>query len=64
MENKHIKVGGGITKEVVMGNDLPFTLIAGPCQLQDRDLAMKICVNLVKITEKLGIIYLFKASFD
>ena len=64
MENKHIKVGGGITKEVVMGNDLPFTLIAGPCQLQDRDLAMKICENLVKITEKLGINYIFKASFD
>lgn len=64
MDFKHIKVGGGITKEITMGGDLPFTLIAGPCQLQDKDLAMKICEKLVKITDKLGINYIFKASFD
>ena len=64
MEFKHIKVGGGITKEITIGNDLPFTLLAGPCQLQDRDLAMKICEKMVKITNKLGINYIFKASFD
>lgn len=64
MENKHIKIGGGVTREIVMGNDLPFTLIAGPCQLQSRDLAMKICEYLTNLTEKLGINYVFKASFD
>ncbi|MBD5398549.1 3-deoxy-8-phosphooctulonate synthase [bacterium] len=64
MDFKHIKVGGGITKEITMGGDLPFTLIAGPCQLQDKDLAMKICEHLVAITDKLGINYIFKASFD
>ncbi len=64
MKAKHIKVGGGITKKLTMGNDLPFTLMAGPCQLQSRDLAMKICEKLAKITEKLGIQYIFKASFD
>ena len=46
MESKHIKVGGGITKEITMGNDLPFTLIAGPCQLQDMDLALKITMHM------------------
>ncbi len=64
MEFKHIKVGGGITKEITIGNDLPFTLLAGPCQLQNRDLAMKICEKMVEITTKLGINYIFKASFD
>ncbi|MCR5506387.1 MAG: 3-deoxy-8-phosphooctulonate synthase [bacterium] len=64
MENKHIKIGGGITKEITMGNDLPFTLIAGPCQLQDMDLAMKIAEYMKNLTEKLGINYIFKASFD
>lgn len=64
MDFKHIKVGGGITKEITMGGNLPFTLIAGPCQLQDKDLAMKICERLVNITDKLGINYIFKASFD
>ena len=64
MENKHIKVGGGIVKEVIMGNDLPFTLIAGPCQLQDEELALKIAKYMKELTEKLGIQYIFKASFD
>ncbi len=64
MENKHIKVGGGIVKEVTMGNDLPFTLIAGPCQLQDEELALKIAKYMKELTEKLGIQYIFKASFD
>ena len=64
MKAKHIKVGGGITREVIMGNDLPFTLISGPCQLQSRDLAMKIAEYMTKLTEKLGIQYIFKASFD
>ena len=64
MESKHVKVGGGIVKEVVMGNDLPFTLIAGPCQLQDMDLAIKIAEYMKKLTEKLGIQYIFKASYD
>ncbi len=64
MKAKHIKVGGGDVKEITIGNDLPFTLMAGPCQLQSRDLAMKICEKLSKITEKLGIQYIFKASFD
>ncbi len=64
MEYKHIKVGGGITKEITIGNDLPFALIAGPCQMQDRDLAMKIAEYMVKLTDRLGIQYIFKASFD
>ena len=64
MESKHVKVGGGIVKEVVMGNDLPFALIAGPCQLQDMDLALGIAKHLKEVTEKLGIQYIFKASFD
>lgn len=64
MISKHIKVGGGKVKEVVMGNDLPFVLLAGPCQLQNRDLAMKIAEYLTYVTEKLGIGYVFKASFD
>lgn len=64
MNFKHIKIGGGVTKEITMGNDLPFVLVAGPCQLQSRDLAMKICEYLKKTTDKLGIQYIFKASFD
>ncbi|GMO63154.1 MAG: 3-deoxy-8-phosphooctulonate synthase [Rickettsiales bacterium] len=54
----------GKTKIVQIANNLPFTLLAGPCQLQDRDLAMKIAEKMVTITDKLGINYVFKASWD
>ncbi len=64
MQFNHVKIGSGDVKEVIMGGDLPFVLIAGPCQMQDRDLAMKIAEYLVKLTDKLGIQYIFKASFD
>lgn len=47
-----------------VANDLPFTLIAGPCAMENRDLAMKVAEELKKITEKLGINYIFKSSAD
>ncbi len=47
-----------------IANDKPFALIAGPCTLEDRDMAMRIADELVKITKSLKIPYIFKASFD
>ncbi len=32
--------------------------------LESRDLAMQVCEEYVRVTEKLGIPYVFKASFD
>lgn len=64
MEVKKVVVGGGVTKAVEIANNLPFVLIAGPCQLQTRDIAIKTCEYLMKITDKLGINYIFKGSFD
>ena len=64
MKYNKIVVGDNNVKNVVIANNLPFVLMAGPCQLQTRDLAMKICEKLVKITNKLQIPYIFKASFD
>ena len=45
-------------------NDAPFTLFGGMNVLESRDLALSICEYYVKVTEKLGIPYVFKASFD
>ncbi len=64
MEYKKVVVGGGVVEQVEMANNLPFVLIAGPCQLQTRDIAIKTCEHLMKVTEKLGIKYIFKGSFD
>ena len=47
-----------------ISNDKPFTLIAGPCQLENEDHALKISTELKKITEELGINLIYKTSFD
>jgi 2-dehydro-3-deoxyphosphooctonate aldolase (KDO 8-P synthase) len=47
-----------------IGNDIPFTLIAGPCQLENEEHALKISSELKKITTKLGINLIYKTSFD
>lgn len=47
-----------------ISNTNPFTLFGGINVLESRDLAMKTCEEYVKVTEKLGIPYVFKASFD
>ncbi len=49
---------------IQIDNDKPFTLFGGINVLESRDLAMCTCEQYVKVTEKLGIPYVFKASFD
>ena len=49
---------------VSFGNDKPFVLISGPCQLESLDHARMLAEKLVEITSALGIGYVFKASFD
>ena len=45
-------------------NARPFALIAGPCQLEGRDHALRIAETMKRVTDDLGIGYVFKASFD
>ena len=45
-------------------NNQSFTLFGGINVLESKDLAFKACEQYVTITEKLGIPYVFKASFD
>ena len=59
MEQKVIHIG-----KVELGNKLPLALISGPCQIESREHAIFIAGSLVEITKKLGIPYIFKASFD
>lgn len=47
-----------------VSNNKPFTLFGGINVLESRDLAMKTCEKYVEVTQKLGIHYVFKASFD
>ena len=47
-----------------VGNSAPFVLFGGINVLESRDLAMTACEAYVRVTAKLGIPYVFKASFD
>jgi len=59
MTIEQIKLGN-----IEVANDKPFTLFGGMNVLESRDLAMKIAEHYVEVTQKLGIPYVFKASFD
>lgn len=47
-----------------IGSDRPFFLIAGPCVIESEAMVLDIAFRMKEITDKLGIPYLFKASFD
>lgn len=49
---------------LTVSNDAPFVLFGGMNVLESRDLAMQIAEHYKTVTEKLGIPYVFKASFD
>lgn len=49
---------------VTFGNDRPFTLISGPCQLETLEHARMLAGTLANMTATLGIPFVFKASFD
>jgi 2-dehydro-3-deoxyphosphooctonate aldolase (KDO 8-P synthase) len=53
-----------LNNNIDINNSTPFTLFGGINVLESRDFAMKVCEEYVKVTEKLGIPYVFKASFD
>ena len=46
------------------GNHLPFGLLAGPCQLETLDHARMIADSLAELCARLGIPFVFKASYD
>jgi len=51
-------------RDFVMGGGAPFVLIAGPCVIEDENGAIDIALYLKKLTSKLGIPFIFKASYD
>lgn len=55
----HVPVG-----DLVIGNDRPLTVIAGPCQLETEDHAQMIAGRMKEACDAVGAQYVFKASFD
>jgi len=58
-EQKIVKVG-----DLEVSNNRPFTLIAGPCQLESKEHALMIAGHLVASCDRLGLNIIFKGSFD
>jgi len=59
MTNQKVKCSG-----FQISNTDKFVLIAGPCQLESEQHAIKISSDLKKITGELGINFIYKTSFD
>jgi 2-dehydro-3-deoxyphosphooctonate aldolase (KDO 8-P synthase) len=47
-----------------IGLDQPLFLIAGPCVVESEDLQLRTAERLKRITERLGVHFIFKSSFD
>ncbi|AMG40009.1 MULTISPECIES: 3-deoxy-8-phosphooctulonate synthase [Achromobacter] len=53
-----------ISPSITCANDQPFVLFGGINVLESKDLALRACEEYQRVTTKLGIPYVFKASFD
>ncbi len=51
-------------RDIPVANDQPFVLFGGMNVLESRDMALRVAEHYVTVTQKLGIPYVFKASFD
>ncbi len=51
-------------RDVIIGNDRPLTVIAGPCQLESEDHAQMIAGKMKEACQAVGAQYIFKASYD
>jgi len=49
---------------ITVGEQQPLLLIAGPCALESKELALEVASAMKAICEQLGLSYVFKASFD
>jgi len=56
---REVKIG-----QVKIGGENPLCLIAGPCVIESEELCRIVAKELIKITEKLSLPFVFKASFD
>ena len=57
--NLTVKIG-----KLEIANDKPFTLIAGPCQLESRQHAFDMAGAIKEIADRLKIGFIYKTSFD
>ncbi len=50
--------------QLKISNSSPLTVIAGPCQMESRDHAFEMCGALKELTQRLGMQFIYKSSYD
>ena len=60
MSISSVTLANGLT----FANDQPLTLVGGMNVIEDRDTLLRVAEHMQEVTQKLGIGYVFKASFD
>ena len=58
-ESRQVQIG-----DLTLGNDRPFTLIAGPCQIESREHALDMARALKEASAAAGIDLIYKSSYD
>ncbi|ADL13670.1 3-deoxy-8-phosphooctulonate synthase [Acetohalobium arabaticum] len=53
-----------LNEEIKFGNQRPFVLLAGPCAIESEERSLKVAEGIKEITDRLGIPYVFKSSYD
>ncbi|KJJ85707.1 3-deoxy-8-phosphooctulonate synthase [Candidatus Omnitrophus magneticus] len=59
MIKKNVKIGN-----ITIGNGFPIVFIAGPCVIESFESALDHAKKLKVITDKIGVPFIFKASYD
>lgn len=59
VQQRQLKVGN-----VTFGNDLPLSIIAGPCQMESRDHAIEVAGRLAEIAKEKNVGVVYKTSYD
>ncbi|MDR3071460.1 MAG: 3-deoxy-8-phosphooctulonate synthase [Endomicrobium sp.] len=58
--HRHVR----IDENIVLANDNPVVIIAGPCVIESQQHSLELAANLKKITSELKMPFIFKASYD
>ena len=53
-----------VTDQLLIGEGQPLALIGGPCVIESEDFTLRMAEAIHKICDRLGISFIFKASFD
>lgn len=64
MDQITVTVDSPTGKTLSVGTGQPLLLIGGPCALESEEMARSVALHLREVCARLGISYIFKASFD